>query len=160
MNGLYTLDGLTIDGSGTSSISGVSVRQGTNVSGKFAGDIQNTQLINFVNSSTGKHLKSDCRYDEKTTDKAKNCRLIWEDAGSSTQDHQFMLFGKYCAGGLLKRMLKDNNKEVPLTYMSRNEDINIVLNVYYSDQEGTIDFEVDNSTWDDDGATTSEHTFN
>ena len=159
-NGLFTLDGLAIDGSGSSSISEVRIQQGTNVSGKFAGDIKNTQLINFVNSDTGQHLKSDCQYNSGNADVAKKSRLVWEAAGSNTQDHQFMLFGKYCAGGMLKRMLKDNNKEVPLTYMSRNEEINIVLNVYYSDQEGSIDFEVDNSTWDDDGATTSEHTFN
>lgn len=159
LNGLYTLDGLAIDGSGSSSISGVSIQQGTNVSGRFAKDIKNAQLINFVNSE-GQHLKSDCQYNSGDADVAKKSRLIWEDAGSSTQDHQFMLFGKYYAGALLKRMLKDNNKEVPLTYMSRNEDINVVLNVYYSDQEGEITFEVDNSTWDDAGATTSEHTFN
>ncbi|MBQ9653212.1 MAG: hypothetical protein IJV32_03195 [Bacteroidales bacterium] len=160
LNGLYTLDGLAIDGSGSSSISGVSIQQGTNVSGRFAKDIKNAQLINFVNSDTGQHLKSDCQYNSGDANVAKKSRLIWEDAGSSTQDHQFMLFGKYYAGALLKRMLKDNNKEVPLTYMSRNEDINVVLNVYYSDQEGEITFEVDNSTWNDAGATTSEHTFN
>ncbi|MBQ6910605.1 MAG: hypothetical protein IJQ35_00395 [Bacteroidales bacterium] len=158
---LYTIDGLSIDGSGATSISGVRIQQGTKTSGnRFAADIQDSQLVNIVNDATGQHLKSDCQYNESNPDKAKKSRLIWENAGSSTQDHQFMLFGKYCAGGLLKRMLKDNNKEVPLTYMSRNEDINVVLNVYYSDQEGEITFKVDNSTWDDAGATTSEHTFN
>lgn len=161
LNGLFTLDGLAIDGSGATSISGVRIQQGIKTSGnRFAADIQDSQLVNIVNDATGEHLKSDCQYNESNADKAKKSRLIWEDAGSSTQDHQFMLFGKYYAGGLLKRMLKDNNKEVPLTYMSRNEDINVVLNVYYSDQEGEITFEVDNSTWDDAGATTSEHTFN
>ena len=158
---LYTIDGLSIDGSVATSISGVRIQQGTKTSGnRFAADIQDSQLVNIVNDATGQHLKSDCQYNESNPDKAKKSRLIWENAGSSTQDHQFMLFGKYCAGGLLKRMLKDNNKEVPLTYMSRNEDINVVLNVYYSDQEGEITFKVDNSTWDDAGATTSEHTFN
>ena len=161
LGGIYTIDGLSVDGAGATSISGMQIQQGTNVSGKFAGDIANTQLVNFVNgSNTSQHLKSDCRYNDSNANNAKASRLIWEASGSNTQDHQFMLFGKYCSGGLLKRMLKDNNKEVPLTYMSRNEDINIVLNVYYSDQEGTINFVVDNSTWDDDGATTSEHTFN
>lgn len=159
---LYTIDGLSIDGSGATSISGVRIQQGTKTSSgnRFAADIQDSQLVNIVNDATGQHLKSDCQYNESNADKAKKSRLIWENAGSSTQDHQFMLFGKYCAGGLLKRMLKDNNKEVPLTYMSRNEDINVVLNVYYSDQEGKITFEVDNFTWDDARATTSEHTFN
>ena len=158
---LYTIDGLSIDGSVATSISGVRIQQGTKTSGnRFAADIQDSQLVNIVNDATGQHLKSDCQYNESNADKAKKSRLVWEAAGSNTQDHQFMLFGKYCAGGMLKRMLKDNNKEVPLTYMSRNEEINIVLNVYYSDQEGSIDFEVDNSTWNDAGATTSEHTFN
>ena len=159
--GLFALDRLAVDGSGASSITEMIIQEGTNVSGRFANDIPGSRLINFVNSSnTGLHLKSDCQYNSGDANVAKKSRLIWESSGSNTQDHQFMLFGKYCAGGLLKRMLKDNNKEVPLTYMSRNEDINVVLNVYYSDQEGEITFEVDNSTWDDAGATTSEHTFN
>ena len=68
-----------------------------------------------------------------------------------------MLFGKYLKGGPLKRILKDNNKEVPLTYMARNEEINVVINVYYSDTEGTLDFVVDNSTWKT--ATTVTHIF-
>lgn len=158
----FTLDGLAIDGSGETSISNVEIRPGTKTSGnRFPNDLPASYLLNFVNPDTGLYLKSDCQYNSgNDAETAKKSRLIWEDAGSSTQDHQFMLFGKYYAGALLKRMLKDNNKEVPLTYMSRNEDINVVLNVYYSDQEGEITFEVDNSTWDDDGATTSEHTFN
>ena len=91
--------------------------------------------------------------------KQKESNFLWQNGGTH-QDRQLMLFGKYLTGGALKRILKDNNKEVPLTYMARNEEINVVINVYYSDQEGKITFEVDNSTWDDARATTSEHTFN
>ena len=61
---------------------------------------------------------------------------------------------------MLKRLLKENNKEVPLTYMARNEEINVVINVYYADQSGEITFTVDNTHWTDAGATTSTHTFN
>ena len=89
--------------------------------------------------------------------KQKESNFLWQNGGTH-QDRQLMLFGKYLTGGALKRILKDNNKEVPLTYMARNEEINVVINVYYSDQEGTLEFEVDNSTWKN--ATTSSYTFN
>ena len=69
----------------------------------------------------------------------------------------FILFGQISPGGLLKRILKENNKEVPLTYLMRNEEVNVNINVYYADQEGTLNFSVDNSTWGT--ATTSSHTF-
>ena len=57
----------------------------------------------------------------------------------------------------MKRILKENNKEVPLTYMARNEEINVIINVYYSDKQGELNFVVDNSTWGT--ATESTHTF-
>ena len=58
----------------------------------------------------------------------------------------------------MKRILKDSHKEVPLTYMSRNEDIKLVISVYYAEQEGVLDFDVDNSDWTT--PTESSHSFN
>ena len=160
--GLFTLDGLAIDGSGQTSISDVRIQLGTKTGGnRFPSDLPAAYLVNFVNPDTGLYLKSDCQYNSgNNAETAKKSRLTWEASSSSEQDHQFILFGKYQAGGKLKRILSENNKEVPLTYMSRNEDVHVVINVYYADQEGSIDFVVDNSTWTDAAATTSSHTFN
>lgn len=160
--GLFNLDGLAVSSSsrGTvsgSSITGIRIEAGAVVKDKNPADVAG-KLVRFINNGNGNYVQSNTNYDANKP-KQKETNLMWASGGTH-QDRQFMLFGKYCAGGLLKRMLKENNKEVPLTYMSRNEDINVVLNVYYSDQEGTIDFVVDNSTWNDAGATTSEHTFN
>lgn len=160
--GLFNLEGLAVSNSsrGTvngSSITGMRIEAGAVVKDKNPADVAG-KLVRFIKNEDGKYLQANTNYNAGQP-KQKEANLIWQSGGTQ-QDRQFMLFGKYMAGGLLKRMLKDNNKEVPLTYMSRNEDINVVLNVYYSDQEGSIDFVVDNSTWDHAGATTSEHTFN
>lgn len=160
--GLFTLDSLAVDPENETSISGIIMEQGKAVSGKVPGTIKDTMLVKLKQNSSGKYLKSDCVWDSKNdVEKAKKSKVNWDDYKSGeAQDYQFFLFGKYAEGGKLKRILKDNNKEVPLTYMARNEDINLVINVYYADQEGAIRFVVDNSHWTDAGTTTSSHTFN
>ena len=104
------------------------------------------------------YLQANTNYNANVP-KQKESNFMWVSGGTN-QDRQFMLFGKYMSGGILKRILKDNNKEVPLTYMARNEEINVVINVYYADQAGEITFVVDNSHWTGAGTTTSSHTFN
>lgn len=158
---------LTRLGDGTFSIEGLSstatsleniqiVQGGSNDNSRFAADLPKTFLVNFKNSS-GKYLKSDSKYSESNVDKAKKSTLLW-DGTTTNQDHQFMLFREKRDGAPLKRILKESNKEVPLTYMTRNEDIRLVINVFYADQEATLNFDVDNSTW----ITPSEssHSFN
>lgn len=158
--GLFTIDGLAINNANTGIVSGSSIpnlriEKGSVVSGKNPGDLTG-KLVRFINNSNGQYLKANTNYDaNKPKQQQSNLRF---EAGGTHQDRQFMLFGKYSPGGLLKRLLKENNKEVPLTYMARNEEINVILNVYYSDTEGQITFQVDNSTWST--PTTSSHTFN
>lgn len=153
-NGLFDIDGLS---STATSLTGMSVEQGTKTdNNRFASDLPSSYLVNFKQASSGKYLKSDCMYNESNVNNAKKTKLVWDTA--KNQDHQFILFGCYCSGGPLKRILKDSNKEVPLTYMSRNEDIKLVINVFYADQTGTLDFDVDNSDWTT--PTESSHTFN
>lgn len=151
-DGLFSISGLGLGNpvSG-SSIDNLEIIKGNrNNNSKIASGTDN-YLVKFRDPETRKLLT------EKTND-----TQIWlaYDTASDNQDRQFILFGKYQAGGKLKRILSENNKEVPLTYMSRNEDVNVVINVYYADQEGSIDFVVDNSTWTNAAATTSSHTFN
>ena len=155
---LFSIDGLSTNPPSETSITGIRIEQGTATSGKFPSDIKSNQLVTFIQNSTGKHLKSDCKWNDSSDNGAKDSKVIWDSVNN--QDHQFILFGEYCSGGLLKRLLKENNKEVPLTYMARNEEVNVVINVYYADQSGEITFTVDNTHWTDAGATTSTHTFN
>lgn len=158
---LFTLSGIAAGNPASgSSLSGIRIEKGKNVSGKFPGDIDENVLLRIYQSASGtSKLKSDCVWDGSTVDAAKYCNLAWDTADN--QDHQFVMFGKFDdPGAKLKRILKENNKEVPLTYMARNEEINVILNVFYSDQDGTLVFEVDNDHWTDSNATSSSHTFN
>lgn len=111
------------------------------------------------------YLGSNNMYSANNAADAKECKLEFLDYNSgdegSKSNYQFVLFGQQKAiGHPLKRILKENNKEVPLTYMARNEEINVIINVFYSNLEGELVFEVDNSHWTDENATTSTHTFN
>lgn len=156
--GQFTINGLAVNDKTTgtvngTSITGIIIENGAVVKDKNPADVSG-KLVRFKNSS-GKYIQANSNW--AANDPKKESNLMWVSGGTN-QDRQFMLFGKYLAGGKLKRLLKENNKEVPLSYMARNEEINVVLNVYYSDQSGELSFEVDNSTWST--ATTSSHTFN
>lgn len=161
--GTFSIEGLRIDGTSDTSISDLVIKKGSkngDNNNRFAADVKDDYLVRFAKAEdNSQELKSDCLYNTNNSnpDNTKGSRLTWEAYGSSNQDHQFMLFGQYSDGGLLRRILKDNNKEVPLTYMARNEDIKVVINVYYSDQKGSIYFEVDNDNWAT--ATESNYTF-
>jgi|GEM_PF-2403626 hypothetical protein len=163
----YKIEGLAVDpiSSGDNSIENLQIEQGQimGATNRYPSGLKNNDLIRFKNAN-GRYLKSNNAWGATTVDVAKVCKLTFENiaADNTTSDHQFILFGYYNPGNPgapLKRMLKENNKEVPLTYMARNEDISIVINIYYADQEGSITFLVDNTTWDDDHSTTSSYTF-
>ena len=156
--GLFTIEGLALQPnnangvcSGTS-ITGITVENGAVVNDKNPADFAG-KLVRFKIGSNS-YVQADARWDSNPQ-KESNLKLPSNNA--TRQDAQFALFG-YRFGAPLKRILKESHKEVPLTYMTRNEDIKLVLNVFYADQEATLTFDVDNSTW----ATPSEssHTFN
>ncbi len=160
-NGLFTIDGLAINESAKGRVTGTAISGFRIEAGAVVKDKNppvGGKLVRFINNSNGKYLQANTNYNANVP-KQKESNFMWVSGGTN-QDRQFMLFGKYMSGGILKRILKDNNKEVPLTYMARNEEINVVINVYYADQEGEITFVVDNSHWTGAGTTTSSHTFN
>ena len=157
--GDYSVDGLSM---GNTSLDGVIIERG-DWKDRFPATMSDKPFVRF--KKNGKYLKSDFaysnNYNTQSESAAKVSKLVWDT--KNDHDHQFILFGYYKPddkGAPLSRILKENNKEVPLTYMARNEDINIVINVFYADQEGSITFLVDNSTWADDYSTSSSHTFN
>lgn len=163
--GTFSLSGLALqqgnsndNGKCLTLISGLQIEKGApfkkNNDWKNPSDMTDNLVRLKLNSNN--YIQCDALWDANTPNKLTNLKLY---SGSETSgDRQFVLFGKYKAGGLMKRILKANNKEVPLTYMARNEDINVIINVYYSDKTGLLQFVVDNSTWGT--ATTSSHTFN
>ena len=164
-NGGFSLSGLALqqgnsndNGKCVTPITGLQITKGASY--KKNNEWKNPQdmtddLIRFK-LNTNDYLQCDALWNATNPNKITNLKVF--SGNEANGDRQFALFGKYTAGGPLKRILKENNKEVPLTYMARNEEINVILNVYYSDTEGTLRFEVDNSNWST--ATTSTHTFN
>ena len=165
-NGVFTLSGLALqqnnsnnNGKCLTAITGLQIEKGAPF--KKGNDWKNPstltkELVRFKLNDND-YIQCDALW-SNNPDKKTNLKLYTGSNYANQGDRQFMLFGKYMSGGLLKRILKDNNKEVTLTYMARNEEINVILNVYYSDTAGTINFTVDNSTWGT--STISSHTFN
>lgn len=164
-NGTYSISGLALqknnsnnNGQCLTEFSGFEIEKGVsykkNNSWKNPEDMTN-YLVRFK-KNTNQYIQCDALWSETKPDKKTNLKLF--ENNQINGDRQFALFGKYLSGGLMRRILKENNKEVPLTYMARNEEINVVINVYYSDQTAELNFVVDNSTWKT--ATTSKHTFN
>lgn len=164
-NGTYSISGLALQKNNSNNneqclteFSGFEIEKGVsykkNNSWKNPEDMTN-YLVRFK-KNTNQYIQCDALWSETKPDKKTNLKLF--ENNQINGDRQFALFGKYLSGGLMRRILKENNKEVPLTYMARNEEINVVINVYYSDQTAELNFVVDNSTWST--ATTSKHTFN
>ncbi len=164
-NGGFSLSGLALqqgnsndNGKCVTPITGLQITKGAsykkNNEWKNPPDMTD-DLIRFK-LNTNDYIQCDALWNANQPNIKTNLKLF--SGNEANGDRQFALFGKYNAGGLLKRILKENNKEVPLTYMARNEEINVILNVYYSDTDGVLTFEVDNSTWKT--ATTSNYTFN
>lgn len=152
-NGLFTLDGLGVGNPPASStISNLQIIKGNrNNNSKIAAGTED-YLVKLKDPSTGKILVS-----QTSSGNGAEAYLVF-DTESLNQDRQFLLFANYSPGAALNRMLKENNKSVPLTYMSRNEEVNVIINVYYADQAGTLNFVVDNSTWT--SPTEASHIFN
>lgn len=164
-NGGFSLSGLALqqgnsndNGKCVTPITGLQITKGAsyikNNEWKNPQDMTD-DLIRFK-LNTNDYLQCDALWNATNPNIKTNLKVF--SGNEANGDRQFALFGKYLAGGPLKRILKENNKEVPLTYMARNEEINVIINVYYSDKQGELNFVVDNSTWGT--ATESTHTFN
>ena len=159
--GKFTIEGLAVKSNNDGQVSASSITGLTVEKGKYTNDTKSkltdgieSYLIKFKNSS-GQNLVADVNYNSGVH---KVSKLQFESA-SDHQGRQFIIYGKYCSGGLLSRLLSGSNREEELTYMSRNEDINVTISVFYADQEGTLTFRVDNDDWTTNIITPS-HTFN
>ena len=60
----------------------------------------------------------------------------------------------------MKYIEKGTNEVKTLTHMSRNQEFNVILNVFYVNFDTQFDFMVENTWWTDEGGHQSDHTFN
>lgn len=161
-NGKFTIDGLSVNpAGGSTTIPDLTVETGVFKSDKHTPGV-GPYLLRFKNTDN-QYLTSDVNWGSNGQTPHKVSYLKFQALGEN-QDRQFVLFGEYIAGSLLNRIRKDNHREIPLTYMSRNEDINVVINIYYANQPGDISFIVSDKILVDDTHWTtpasSSHIFN
>lgn len=90
-----------------------------------------------------------------------NQTLLSMYAESNHQARQWVLYevSSEQDGVPISYLEKGTNKTKPLTYMSRNQDFNLDINVYYVEFETQFEFRVENTWWTDAGGHTSEHYF-
>lgn len=167
-NFFYRIDGLAecpVE-SGDTSIDGLQLDHGLKpgAANRYPTGLETKDLVRFK-LYDNVYLASNNAFYANSEEEAKECKLEFLDYDSGDDgfksNFQFVLIGQQkITGHPLNRILKENNKEVPLTYMARNEEINVIINVFYSNQEGNLSFVVDNSHWTAENATVAEHTFN
>lgn len=82
-------------------------------------------------------------------------------ADATNQARQWVLYevSSEQEGLPISYLEKGTNKTKPLTHMSRNQDFNLDINVYYVEFETQFEFRVENTWWTDAGGHTSTHTF-
>ncbi|MBO4671441.1 MAG: FimB/Mfa2 family fimbrial subunit [Bacteroidales bacterium] len=165
--GNYKIDGLALSTSANNPVSGSSItglyfeKGAINDKTKFPSDLNGENLVRMYQIVSGNK-----RYIQSNADDAKKSFLRTTNSPASDgpkQDRQYLFFGELKDfGGLLSRLESDSHKAVPLVHMTRNESINVVINVYYAAIDGTLSFQVDNSTWTDAWAAANAsptHTF-
>jgi len=167
-DGLFTFSGLAYNNNNNdthvtgSSIAKLRIEEGT-VNDRIPQDIRG-KLVRFIaTNSTGsgfnnRYMQANVYFNQNEARQVESNLKFVSGGNNTSQDRQFILFGKYVSGGQLKRLESGTNKEITLTYMSRNEDIEVVIDVYYADQTGILSFEVNNTNWTT--PVTSTHIFN
>ena len=83
-------------------------------------------------------------------------------ANNTHQARQWVLYevGSAKDGVPMKYIEKGTNEVKTLTHMSRNQEFNVILNVFYVNFDTQFDFMVENTWWTDEGGHQSDHTFN
>ena len=74
-------------------------------------------------------------------------------------NRMWMFYEVHPKGSVIKTIDNETAQVQPLRCMLRNQEINIVLNVYWKEVSSTLDFAVDNAYWTDEGGHSSSHVF-
>ena len=75
-------------------------------------------------------------------------------------NRMWAFYEAYPKGSILKFIDNETAQVRPLSYMTRNQELNVVMNVYYEELSRQFDFVVDNAYWTDGGAHKPSHQFN
>lgn len=107
-NGKFTIEGLAVNPATESNISNLTVEEGRRNGNSKITSNTDQYLVKFLNAS-GQALTSDVNFNS-TDDNTKRITFFKFDQNSYNQDRQFILFGKYCTGGKLNRILSESHK--------------------------------------------------
>lgn len=83
-----------------------------------------------------------------TTTSTNKAQFVWVILDADNRD-----------GSSLKFIDEQTSKVTPVTYIQRNLDITVIMNIYYKAGKHDISFEVDNSYWGDTYGHSSSHDF-
>ena len=75
-------------------------------------------------------------------------------------NYMWAFYEAYPKGSILKFIDNETAQVHSLSYMTRNQELNVVMNVYYEEVSRQFDFVVDNVYWTDSGAHKPSHQFN
>ncbi len=78
--------------------------------------------------------------------------------GGTSGDYQWALYEVDARGSTLRLIDNETAQVTPLTYMRRNQELNVVMNIYFQQEEHKFDFVVDNAYWTEGHE--MEHTYN
>ena len=123
------------------------------ISSEFAG-----HLVHF------EYKKGNATYAiyETSNSNRQNYGLYGNTASSANLakgNRMWALYEVHPVGTQLKLIDNETHQVTPLTYIARNWDLNVVLNVYYGVKDVDLTFEVDNSHWSENHSSTSHHLF-
>lgn len=99
------------------------------VSNEFAG-----YLLRFRNSA-GKYLVNNNKSVGTTSSNTDRGNCLWAVYEANPQ------------GSALRLIDNETAQVTPLTCMLRNQELNVVMNIYYGEMERAFDFELDNAWW-------------
>ena len=105
----------------------------------------------------------------RTTATQNKDAYLWNDgqaalrtyANATHQSRQWVLYevSSEQEGVLINYVDKTTHKTKPVTYMARNHEYNMTINVEYVEFETQFNFRVDNTWWTDTGGHASSHIF-
>ena len=125
------------------------------ISSEFGG-----HLVHFTYQNPNDNNKDYIVY--AFTDKKKNYTLATQQKTANNMkmgDHMFALYEINPEGSRLKLIDNETHQVTPLTYMARNWNLDVVLNIYYGVDDVEINFRVENKYWSGSDQSTSEYTF-
>lgn len=79
-------------------------------------------------------------------------QLKADDFNITAGNRVWALYEAYPKGSVLKFIDNETAQVKPLDYMRRNEELNVVMNVYYQEVSHTLSFEVENTYWNENNA--------